>query len=90
MIQRNEPTPDDFTNRSASRLCTDVTDAIMTGADLRGVDLRGVRGLTCHQVRSALIDSSTRLPMRLRVLCALNRLAGNVAGREGRFLGTSR
>ncbi len=90
MIQRNEPTPDDFTNRFASRLRTDVTHAIMTGADLRGVDLRGVRGLTCHQVRSARIDSRTRLPMRLRVLCALDRLTRNVAGREGSSLGTSR
>jgi|APLow6443716910_1056828.scaffolds.fasta_scaffold1724619_1 uncharacterized protein YjbI with pentapeptide repeats len=83
MIQRNEPTSDDFTNRSASRLCTDVTHAIMTGADLRGVDLRGVRGLTCHQVRSAHIDSRTRLPLRLRLLCAFSRLTSGIGGPHG-------
>ncbi len=43
------------------------TDANLTGTDLRGTDLRGshldrVVGLTCEQVKSALIDKSTRLP----------------------------
>ena len=49
----------------------------------RASDLRGVRGLTCRQVRSARTDSRTRLPMRLRLLCAFDRLTSGIVGHDG-------
>ncbi len=62
------------TTRTAVWTRTDITKAILTGADLRGVDLRHVRGLTRQQLRTARIDASTLLPVGLRLVLAIERL----------------
>lgn len=43
----------------------DLTNAIMTDADLSGLDLRTVRGLTSDQAKSAHSDDQTRWPSGL-------------------------
>ncbi len=53
---------------------TNLTKAILIGADLRGVDLRQVQGLTWAQVRTAVIDYDTRLPLNIRLIWAIERL----------------
>lgn len=62
----------------AGRVQTDMTKAILIGADLRGVDLRQVKGLTREQLRTALVDAGTRLPLGLRVMWALEQFAERV------------
>jgi uncharacterized protein YjbI with pentapeptide repeats len=44
-------------------------DANLTGSDLRGADLDHAAGLTCEQVKSAVIDESTRLPSYISLEC---------------------
>jgi uncharacterized protein YjbI with pentapeptide repeats len=39
-----------------------LNKALIQGADLRGANLNYVRGLTCDQILSAVIDKKTRLP----------------------------
>jgi uncharacterized protein YjbI with pentapeptide repeats len=70
------------TLRSAGWRRTDITKAILTGADLRGVDLRYVRGLRRQQLRTARIDASTLLPVGLRIVLAIERLVQEL--RNGR------
>lgn len=66
------------TSRKAGRAVrfrrTVMTDAILSGADLRGVDLRCVRGLTLGQLRAARMDARTRLPFRLKLVLTIDRL----------------
>jgi hypothetical protein len=68
--------------RSAGQTCTDITKAILTGADMRGVDLRHVRGLTRQQLRTARIDASTLLPVGLRLVRAIERLVQQLRQRR--------
>lgn len=57
-----------------TRVPTNLTKAILIGADLRGVDLRQVQGLTWAQVRTAVIDYDTRLPLNIRLMWAIERV----------------
>ena len=37
-------------------------EADLTGADLRGANLNRAEGVTCEQIKSAVIDENTRFP----------------------------
>ena len=59
-----------------------MTMADVTGADFRGVDLRYVRGLTLRQLRTAHTDAGTRLPVRLRLVRAVEHLLCQLLSRR--------
>jgi hypothetical protein len=59
-----------------------MTKAILIGADLRGVDLRQVRGLTWEQLRTAVLDPGTRLPLGLRLMWAIERFVERISLRR--------
>lgn len=67
--------------RRSGRVSTDMTKAILIGADLRGVDLRQVRGLTRQQLRTALLDTHTRLPVGLRLAWAFEQFVERILAR---------
>ncbi|MCU0962358.1 MAG: pentapeptide repeat-containing protein [Pirellulaceae bacterium] len=72
----------DATALRTGRLPTDMTKAILIGADLRGVDLRQVRGLTWEQLRTAVLDPGTRLPLGLRLMWAIERFVERISLRR--------
>ena len=39
-----------------------LTGTDLTGTDLTGAILDGAKGITCEQIKSAMIDENTRLP----------------------------
>lgn len=41
--------------------------ANLAGANLIGADLRGAENLTCDQLRSATIDTTTKLPAYMKI-----------------------
>ncbi len=47
----------------------DLVGADLSGADLSGADLSGAVGLTCEQVKSAVIDKNTYLPKHISLEC---------------------
>ena len=73
MMHSNSEPRDVYTARATAQARTDLTNAILTGADLRGGDLRDVRGLTHAQLLTARIDASTQLPLLLRIALAVQR-----------------
>ncbi len=44
-----------------------LQSANLTGANLTGADLRGAEDLTCDQLRSAIIDTTTKLPAYMKI-----------------------
>ncbi|MEE3369484.1 MAG: pentapeptide repeat-containing protein [Planctomycetota bacterium] len=52
----------------AELMATQLTRAILDGADLRGTDLRGCQGLTADQLQGVKLDHRTRLPRALQYL----------------------
>lgn len=72
----------DTTPLQAGRASTNLTKAILIGADLRGVDLRQVQGLTWEQLRTAVIDPDTRLPLGLRLMWAIERFVERICFRR--------
>jgi uncharacterized protein YjbI with pentapeptide repeats len=48
--------------QSANLVNAQLHKALIQGADLRGANLDGADGLTCEQLKSAVIDKKTQLP----------------------------
>jgi uncharacterized protein YjbI with pentapeptide repeats len=44
-----------------------LKSANLTGANLTGADLRGAENLSCDQLRSAIIDTTTKLPAYMKI-----------------------
>lgn len=53
--------------KGASFVGADLKDAVLDGTNLSGADLTGARNLTAAQLRTAIVDRTTRLPAYISV-----------------------